>query len=53
MVIATAGGSLVKCNSDAWVPAAAAAANGDGEGDSAAGAGERSIFRCYIHSCVW
>eukprot|EP00903_Cladosiphon_okamuranus_P008521 g8183.t3 len=38
VVIGTAGGSLVKCNSDAWMAAAAAAASGDGEGDGTAGA---------------
>lgn len=40
VVVATAGGSLVKCNSDAWM---AAAANGDGEDDGAARAGEDAV----------
>lgn len=42
VVVATAGGSLVKCNSDAWM-AAAAAARGDGEEDGTAGAGEEVL----------
>lgn len=50
VVIATAGGSLVKCNSDAWMAAAAvaAAANGDGEGDVTAGVGEKRFFHAHV-----
>lgn len=50
VVIATAGGSLVKCNSDAWI-AAAEVGNDDGEDDRTAGPGEGNV-PC-LHCSRW